>query len=335
MNILLTCVGRRRDVVEGFKRALGGKGLLFACDSDADAPALRFADKAIVVPSIGQPGYIDALVKICRENAIRMVVPAFEPELPLLANSRARFLEAGALPLVSSAAVLDLCYDKTATDRFLGSCGLESPWSCTTLAQASDAVAAGKLSFPLIVKPRWGVSSIETEQAQDAEELELLYRLVRKRLARTMLAEISATDPEHSILIQQRVSGIEYGLDVVNDLKGNYACALVKRKIRMRSGQTDRAVTCEDPELEALGRRLGEKLGHVGVLDCDVIVDGSKRYVLDLNPRIGGGYPFSQAAGADVPAALIAWAEGRPPDPRWLKVKPNVRAARFDSLEVL
>ena len=56
--------------------------------------------------------------------------------------------------------------------------------------------------------------------------------------------------------------------------------------------------------------------------------------MLELNPRFGGGYPFSHAAGADLPAALIAWASGKEPDPRWLRIRPGVMSAKCDRLVV-
>ena len=38
------------------------------------------------------------------------------------------------------------------------------------------------------------------------------------------------------------------------------------------------------------------------------------------------------AAGADLPAALIAWASGEAPDPRCLRLRPGVTAAKCDRL---
>ena len=50
--------------------------------------------------------------------------------------------------------------------------------------------------------------------------------------------------------------------------------------------------------------------------------------MLELNPRFGGGYPFSHVAGANLPAALIAWATGKPVDPSWLRVAPNIMSSK-------
>jgi len=63
-------------------------------------------------------------------------------------------------------------------------------------------------------------------------------------------------------------------------------------------------------------------------------VTGAACHVIDLNPRIGGGYPFSHLAGANVPAALVAWAAGAEPEPSCFDCVPGVAAARSDSFVV-
>ena len=89
-------------------------------------------------------------------------------------------------------------------------------------------------------------------------------------------------------------------------------------------------MTVEDQRLERLGEIIGRRLRHVGSLDCDLMMTESGPQVIDLNPRIGGGYPFSHLAGANLPAALIAWANGEEADPAWFKPQPGVVASRCD-----
>jgi carbamoyl-phosphate synthase large subunit len=103
----------------------------------------------------------------------------------------------------------------------------------------------------------------------------------------------------------------------------------------MRAGNTDRAVTVAEPLLNHVGRQIGERLGHVGSLDGDVIATERGFHVLDLNPRLGGGYPFSHLAGANLPRTLIAWASGDIPDPNWLKTEPGVVVSKYDDLVVM
>jgi carbamoyl-phosphate synthase large subunit len=85
----------------------------------------------------------------------------------------------------------------------------------------------------------------------------------------------------------------------------------VKEKLAMRAGETDKSVLRNKPELEELGYRVGRALQHIGNVDCDIFEKDGKQYLLELNPRFGGGYPFSQMSGANYPAAILAWMENR------------------------
>src|SRR5207249_1267425 len=330
MNVLFTCAGRRSFAIRAFQEALNNCGRVFACDASLDAPALQIADKAFVVPPADANNYPDVLLTICREQRVRLLIPAVEPELPLLAAHRARFLEIGTLPLVSSPEIITICYDKLETATFLDRCGLAAPRTYVRLDAAREALSRGELSFPLVVKPRWGVSSIGLAFAEDDQELDLAFKMAEKQIAHSFLAQTSADAPGCCVLIQERLSGEEYGLDIVNDLNGRHVCTFAKRKLRMRAGQTDRAMTVKDERLEKLGQTIGENLGHVGILDCDLFVSEQGCRVIDLNPRIGGGYPFSHIAGANIPAALVAWMNGEEADPSCFQVRPHLVVARSD-----
>ena len=335
MNILLTSAGRRNYLIQYFRNALQGGGEVIAIDCSRSAPALQEADKAHLVPPVNDAGYVDRVLAICDRYAVSLLISLNDLELPVLAREKERFHEIGTVPVVSTPPVIEACFDKWATRTFLAACGLSVPESCLSLDAARARLREGCMSFPLVVKPRWGSASIGIEFVEDEEALELSYRLLVKRLRRTILSEASSQDYGRSILIQECLQGEEYGLDVVNDLKGNYATTFVKRKLAMRAGETDRAVTVQDHSLHALGEHLGRSLGHVGNLDCDAFVTDSGPYVLELNPRFGGGYPFSHAAGANVPAALIAWADGREPKPEWLRATPGIVSAKCDRLVMI
>jgi carbamoyl-phosphate synthase large subunit len=335
MNVMLTCAGRRNYLVKFFQDALRGRGQVFAADASGDAPALRQADQSFVLPPINEAGYIDTLLSLCRRHRILLLISLNDLELPILARHSARFLEVGTIPVISSPQVVDTCSDKWGTFKFLKGSDLEAPETYLSLAEVREALARGETSFPLVIKPRWGTASIGIEYSDDYQELELGYALAKKRLPRTLLRAINATDPERCILIQKRLSGQEYGLDVVNDLDGQYACTFVKKKLAMRAGETDRAMTVRSNWLEGIGAVIGRRLGHIGVLDCDAIVTEDSCYVLDMNPRFGGGYPFSHVAGANLPAVLVAWANREQPDANWLRVEPNIMASKFDGLVVV
>ena len=111
-------------------------------------------------------------------------------------------------------------------------------------------------------------------------------------------------------MIQQLINGKEYGLDVMTDLQGNHVAVSVKQKLAMRAGETDKAITVNNEIISDIGTIIGKALKHVGNLDCDILEENGDYYVLELNPRFGGGFPFSYEAGVNLPGALIAWAKG-------------------------
>lgn len=334
MNVLITCAGRRNYLINCFQEALLGEGLVFAVDSSAHAPSLQDTDQAFIIPSIEHPDYVDSLVSICQDHQVRLLMPVHDLELPILAKARDRFLSIGTIPLVSSPEIVEACFDKWQYQQLLASYGLIAPQTYLSIQEAEEAIAHGSLNFPLLLKPRWGTTSLEIQTVADVEELELTYRLIQKRLATSSLAQFNIADPERCILIQEKLHGREYGLDIINNLEGQYVGCLVREKLRMLSGQTDRAIAVVSESLEKLGAAIGENLHHIGSLDCDVIITDQGCYVIDLNPRIGGGYPFSHCAGANLPAVLMAWATGKPHNPQWLEIQPTL-ISRYDQFQII
>ncbi len=332
MNILLTCIGRRNYLIGYFKQALGTSGHVFGADASLDAPGMQEVDQAFVVPPVNDAAYCDTLLALCVANDVKLVVSLNDLELPLLAKAREKFAAADIQVAVSQPDIIELCFDKYATHRFLIANKCQSPLTFVRMPDALAAIESDLLRFPCMIKPRWGTASIGIDKVYDVDELRVAYGLAHKRLMRTFLASASSKDPEHAILIQQCLSGDEYGLDIVNDFSGRHAATFIKLKLSMRAGETDRAITVADQELETLGSAIGRSLGHIGNLDCDVFRTQAGLFVLELNPRFGGGYPFSQEAGANVPAAFVAWAQGKSPNPESLRVKPGVCCAKCDRM---
>ena len=86
--------------------------------------------------------------------------------------------------------------------------------------------------------------------------------------------------------------GNKFGIDVINDSKSNYVATIAKRKLAMRAGKTDSAVIVNSSELEQSGKRLSELMKHSGNLDVDCFVTKNNVYVLEVNCRFEGQYPF-------------------------------------------
>ena len=65
----------------------------------------------------------------------------------------------------------------------------------------------------------------------------------------------------------------------------------------MRAGDTDRAIIVNPKRSKNFAKTISKNLRHVGNPDVDFLLIKEKTYVLDLNPRFGGGYPFTHEYG--------------------------------------
>ena len=286
---------------------------VIATDMQLSAPALQIADVKLQVPAVYADDYISRTLDICKRYSIDALISLNDLELPILAEQKARFDELGVKVIVSDPRVIDICFDKYKTAQWVEGLGLNAPKTYVTLEDAKKALANREIAFPLFLKPRWGSGSIGLETVEDMEELNDVYQLLFKKIKKTILA--TASVGEEYIMIQEKLTGNEYGLDVMNDLDGNFIAVSVKQKLAMRAGETDKAVTVDLPEVRELGAIIGRNLGHVGNLDLDIMQRANGDYcVLELNPRFGGGFPFSYEAGVNLPKAIIEWVKGNKVD---------------------
>lgn len=332
MNILFTSVGRRSYLLKYFKDSLGERGEIFAANSSEISPAFCIADHTVVTPIIYSDEYIPFLLRYCEENQIKAIISLFDVDLPILAKNKSKFEDIGVTVIVSDLDIINICNDKLSTYKFLLKNKFKTPLTYICVEDAVEAVNQGIIQFPLMIKPRWGMGSISVYEADDKEELKVFYNKVKREIKKTYLKYESDLDTCYSVIIQQKLEGKEYGLDVINDLKGNYQNTICKLKYAMRSGETDCAITVENNTLRKLGKKLANSLHHIGNLDCDVFMVGNDPYVLEMNARFGGGYPFSHMAGVNLPSAIIGWILGEKTDESYLKERINIMSHKDISL---
>ena len=332
INILFTCAGRRNYLINYFKESLKGEGKILAADAQHNAPALIDADIDIIVPDIYDPTYMEHLKKIIEEYNVTALISLNDLELPILASHKIELEKTGVKILVSDPDTITKTFDKWKTYNFIKNIGLKTPKTYLTLEAAKRALEKKELHFPLVLKPRWGSASIGIDFPDSLEELELGYQLQKIKLQKTILKDASKEDFDRSILIQEKLEGIEYGMDVLNDFDGNYYGSFLREKLSMRSGETDKAITVINERMENIGKQIGTNLKQLGTMDCDLFLCNNDLYVLELNPRFGGGYPFSHEGGINISAIYLEWLKGGKNIDRFNNYKANVSFSKCDRL---
>jgi carbamoyl-phosphate synthase large subunit len=191
---------------------------------------------------------------------------------------------------ISEEEICQTCNDKPKTQAFLNVNNFSTVPVFLEVELVPKSVSKGQSSFPFFAKPRCGIEFIAVFKAENEEELKVFFEKTKRDLHQFYLQEGSQKFGEEDVIIQQALSGEEYGLDVVNGFDTNYQTTFVKKKFSMRFGETDSAVTLKNDIPEKLGEKLSKSLKHIGNLDADLFFDGKIPYVLNLNPRFGEGF---------------------------------------------
>lgn len=324
MNVLITGVGRRSYLVRYFQAALQGRGYVIAANSVADAPGMQVADIACPVPPSYDPGYGEHIAAICREHGVRLLCSCHDLDGLALADERDRLDRENVFAMLPTPEWARLCLDKQECGAQLRKAGFDVPWTGTTPEEALCALKQGEIGFPLLVKARHGFGSLGMRPCHDIDELRWFYHRAEMEFRDSILGRFLVDHPRPSILVQEYIGGPELRVILVNDFSGRPAAHFITEVHAMRAGESDRATTLAPDRLGDFPERLARLTGHVGIWGIDVRMIGERPIIIDINPRFTGDYPFQHLAGADVPAALVAWSEGNQPNPAWLRSKTGV-----------
>lgn len=309
MNILLTSAGRRSYIVDYFK-ACQGIDKVYACNSSYTIACQR-ADGYFISPLIYDSNYIPALIDFCKANKITALLSLFDIDLLVLAKNKKAFEDKGITLVLAPESFIEICNDKWKTFMFIQSLGLKTPKTFLKKCNVVTAICEGEIKYPIILKPRWGMASLGLYRIDNEAELEVLSEKCKNEIFNSYLKYESSLTKDDPIIYQEMINGNEYGVDIINDLNGNYVAAFPKQKIQMRSGETDLGLTVCPASFINLSKTISKHSMHQGILSVDCIENESGISIIELNCRISGHYPVSHLAGVNYPQLLVDWLCGK------------------------
>lgn len=282
MNILILSAGTRNKIVQYFVKTLDGTGKVIATDMSNLAPAIYEADKYYIVPKMTAPEYLDVVLDICKKEEITGVLSLIDPELSFLAENREKFEAIGTTVIGSSYTLCEMSLDKFQMYNWLETHGYRCAKSYMDKEAFLADVDAGVITYPVFVKPARGSASISISKVYNREMVELLFA------------------HEDGLMIQEFLDGQEIGADVYIDMVSHEVVSIfTKKKLKMRAGETDKAVSFKDEKLFSLIERFVREAGYNGQIDIDIFDVNGEYYISEVNPRFGGGYPHAFESGAD------------------------------------
>lgn len=322
INILLTSAGRRSYIVDYFKKC-DGVGQVHASNSNYTI-ALKRADGYFISPLIYSDDYIPSLINYCQRNGITAVISLFDIDLWVLAKNKQLFSNAGIHVVLAPASFVEICNDKWHTFQFIQGLGLQTPRTYLHVDDVLAAITRKEVSYPIIMKPRWGMASMGIYKVENEQELRVFTEKCKRDIFNSYLKYESSLTGNEPIVYQEVMCGEEYGLDVLNDLSGNYLAAFAKQKVTMRSGETDLGRTASSEPFREVSCKIACASHHEGILSVDCFKTEKGIFVIEMNCRISGHYPLSYIAGFNYPQLLVDWLNGKPTSEDLLKFKENL-----------
>lgn len=167
-----------QSVVKGFRRQQEFEVTIVGTGHHAEdeTAGVEFCDHYEQTPDVTQTSaYVDALVSLSKEYDVDLLVPLNEGVMASIHESSNAFEDTELL--LSEPSTIEICNDKVETATFFESVGVETPKTVFQSPDASREELVDALEYPLIAKPRFGVSSRGVYEIRDESELNLLDRL--------------------------------------------------------------------------------------------------------------------------------------------------------------
>jgi len=322
MNILFTSAGRRAYIIDYFK-ACSDYDKVYAANSKYTI-ALKRADDYMISPIIYSDEYIPSILDFCKSHQVDVVMSLFDVDLYVLAKHEKEFADNGILLVLAPEDFVRICNDKWATAQFIKELGLNTPKTYLGIDSLKEAMNKGEVSYPVLMKPRWGMASMGIYKVENDEELHFFTEKCRKDIFNSYLKYESSLTEDNPIIYQEIMNGEEYGLDVLNDLSGNYVKTFAKQKVEMRSGETDLGRTADPAPFEETAKLISEKSGHKGILSVDCFKTDRGIFVIEMNCRISGHYPLAHLAGFNFPKVLADWMKGEETNPENIRFETGL-----------
>ena len=287
MNILITSAGRRVSLINAFKdvsKRFNTGSKIFITDLDPEkSPASYFADDSFEIGYFDSPNYIDNLLEICLKNNISIIIPTVDTELILLANSKSLFKASGIIIVISELKLIEVLRDKIKTNKFFNSLNIKTP----------AIYSKDNIKFPAFLKPLNGSNSKGIYKADNLEE-------------------IKQSDLESkNMMILENIDNIiydEYTVDLYYDKTSILKCIVPRIRLKVVGGESNQGITKKNEVLDFVKDRFSFMEGAIGCLTLQLFsnkLNPLEIIGIEINPRFGGGYPFSLNAGANFPEFII------------------------------
>jgi carbamoyl-phosphate synthase large subunit len=276
-------------------REAGFETIMVNCNPETVSTDYDTSDKLYF-----EPLTVEDVLSIYAKEQPEGVLVQFGGQTPL---NIARQLEAAGVRIIgTSPATIDLAEDREQFNAMMTKLNIPQPESGMASTLAEALVIAGRIGYPLIVRPSYVLGGRAMEVVHDEEML------------REYLAKAVDVTPERPILIDRFLQhAIEAEADAICDGQTAFVPAVMEHieLAGVHSGDS----ACVIPPvsipprhiatIEEYTRRIAVEMGVVGLMNIQYAIADDIVYILEANPRASRTVPLVSKV-CNIPMARLA-----------------------------
>jgi len=248
-----------------------------------------------------EPITLEDVLEIVNVEQPKGVIVQYGGQTPL---KLAVALEEAGVPIIgTSPEAIDRAEDREQFQQMLKRLGLKQPENATVRSLEEAIVEAGKIGYPLVVRPSYVLGG---------RAMEIVYK--EDELRRYMTTAVQVSNDAPVLLDHFLNAAVEVDIDAVSDGKTVVIGAIMQHieQAGVHSGDSacsfppySLAADVQD-EMREMVRKMALELGVVGLMNVQLAYQDGEIYVIEVNPRASRTVPFvSKCIGTSL-AAIAA-----------------------------
>lgn len=281
LNILFLGGARRTSLAERFISAgnkLGKRVNIFSYELSTEIPLITVAREIIIGKRWDDPQLMEHLQSVVEQKSIHILLPFVDPAVEVLSRFKSSYKHRGVLVPVSDVQVALTFFDKILAQQWFIQHGFPVPQDNGT--------------YPVIAKPRKGSAAKGLVILNDDQHRSLFFQKY----------------PLEDYLLQPYLDADEYTVDAYVSIHEHKILGMVPRqRIEVFNGEVIKSITVRDEEILSYSQRILSEASFEGPITLQFLRErnSGKLYVMEINPRFGGGVINSIEAGFDIPLLLL------------------------------
>jgi len=306
-----------------------------AADANPNASGKFLADSFHPIPHAADSSFAKAVLSLCKQHNIHVILPLVTRELIPLAQQKEIFAKSGIKLPVSPATSLEIAINKSRLYEFLQWRGIAVPTFkvVETVEQFKEAVTElGYPGHPVCFKPSVSNGSrgfrIISEQMN---ELDLLFnhKPTSVFISQNEAVRIFSSGTIPELLVSEYLPGDEYSVDCLTN-HGKSVLVVPRLRKRMISGISMEGEFVKEESIIAYCSQIIKALQLHGNIGIQVKKSAAGQFlILEINPRVQGSISAGLGAGINLPVLAVKQELGLPVLPDELQVKWGTKFSRY------